>query len=198
MHSAEEQPQVICEYLARECSEGCVLDPLNPMLFPSIQVSHFGVVPKHTPGQWQLIVDMSLPEGYSVDGGIPEPLCSLTYVDAARGILQNSTCSPRQLTGMLLRQGLFVDTALLFGLRSAPKIFTAIAEAAEWIVKQAGVNFLIRYLDDFLVIKAPDFLVIKEPDFLVIKAPDSMPNSSDLLLLTSTFRRLVSQFLKRS
>ena len=44
------QPQVIHEYLARECSEGRVLGPLGPMLFPSIQVSHFGVMPKHTLG----------------------------------------------------------------------------------------------------------------------------------------------------
>jgi len=69
---------------------------------------------------------------------------------------------------------LFIDTGLPFGLGSTPKIFTAIANVAEWIVKQAGVNFLMHYLDDFLV----------------IKAPDSMPNSSHLLILTSTFRQL--------
>ena len=53
--------------------------------------------------------------------------------------------------GMLWRQSLFVDIALLFGLKSAPKIFTAITDAAEWIDKQAGVNFPIHNLDDFLV-----------------------------------------------
>ena len=90
MHSAEKRPQVIREYLPRECSEGCVLGPLDPMLFSFTQVSGFGVVPKHTPGRWQLIVDMSSPEGHSVNDGIPEPLCSLTYVsiqDSVRGIL---------------------------------------------------------------------------------------------------------------
>ncbi len=34
---------------------------------------------------------------------------------------------------------LFVDTQLPFGLRSAPKIFTALANAAEWTVRQDGV-----------------------------------------------------------
>ena len=34
--------------------------------------------------------------------------------------------------------GLFVDTVLPFGLRSAPKIFTALADAVEWIAKQEG------------------------------------------------------------
>ena len=59
-----------------------------------------------------------------------------------------------QLMGMLWEQALFVDTALP---RSAPKIFTAIADAAEWITKQVGVESIIHYLDDFLVIGAPDF-----------------------------------------
>jgi len=48
-----------------------------------------------------------------------------------------------------------MDTALPFGLRSAPKIFTAIADAVEWIARQKGVQFIIHYLDDFLVIGAP-------------------------------------------
>jgi hypothetical protein len=56
---------------------------------------------------------------------------------------------------MRWEESLFVDTALPFGLRSAPKIFTAIADAVEWILKQAGVKFVIHYLDDFLLIGAP-------------------------------------------
>jgi len=43
---------------------------------------------------------------------------------------------------------------LPFGLRSAPKIFTALADVAEWIAKQAGVKRLMHYLDDFLVVGA--------------------------------------------
>ena len=57
--------------------------------------------------------------------------------------------------GMIWGDALFIDTALPFGLRSAPKIFTALADAAEWIVRRAGVNFAINYLDDFLIIGAP-------------------------------------------
>ena len=50
---------------------------------------------------------------------------------------------------------LYIDSTLPFGQRSAPKIFTALVDAAEWIIKQAGVDFVIHYLDDFLVIGAP-------------------------------------------
>ena len=62
----------------------------------------------------------------------------------------------RWLMGMRWSETLFVDTALPFGLRSAPKIFTAIADAVEWIAREEGVQFVIHYLDDFLVLGAPD------------------------------------------
>ena len=61
----------------------------------------------------------------------------------------------RWLMGMLWDGDLYIDTALPFGLRSAPKIFNAIADAAEWVVKQEGVHSMIHYLDDFLLIGPP-------------------------------------------
>ena len=45
---------------------------------------------------------------------------------------------------------LYIDTVLPFGLRSAPKIFCAIADSLEWIALRAGVSELLHYLDDFL------------------------------------------------
>ena len=45
---------------------------------------------------------------------------------------------------------LYVDTVLPFSLRSAPKIFSAIADTVEWIALRAGVSKLIHYLDDYL------------------------------------------------
>ena len=46
---------------------------------------------------------------------------------------------------------LHIDTALPFGLQSTPIVFTAIADAVQWILQQ-GVRFVIHYLDDFLLI----------------------------------------------
>ena len=177
MLSANEHQQVIRNYLAEECSEGRVLGPLPPAHFPDTHTSRFGVIPKGSTGKWRLIVDMSAPEGTSVNDGISEHLTSLSYVgvkDAARLITtqgrgallakvdvksayRNIPIHPnyRWLTGMLWDGSLFVDTALPFGLRSAPNTFTAVADAAEWIVKQAGVKNIIHYLDDFLIIGQP-------------------------------------------
>ena len=59
------------------------------------------------------------------------------------------------LMGMKWEGDLFINTALTFGLRSAPKKFNAVADAVEWIVKQQGVDYVLHYLDDFLVIGQP-------------------------------------------
>ncbi len=50
---------------------------------------------------------------------------------------------------MYVGDEVIIDTALPFGLRSAPKIFTAVADVVEWIVKQEGVGFAIHNLDDY-------------------------------------------------
>ena len=39
---------------------------------------------------------------------------------------------------------------LPFGLRSAPKIFTAVADGLEWIIRQRGVRNIDHYLDDYI------------------------------------------------
>ena len=44
---------------------------------------------------------------------------------------------------------------LPFGLRSAPKIFTAIADALEWALTQRGVARVYHYLDDFITLGEP-------------------------------------------
>ena len=73
-----------------ECSEGRVVWPLNPALFPGVQTNRFGVIPKGTTGKWWLIVDMSFLEGSLVNDEVSETLCSLTYIgvkDAVKAIV---------------------------------------------------------------------------------------------------------------
>ncbi len=178
MPSAQDKPEVIDEYLAEECSKGRVIGPLDPQRVPQVHVNRFGVIPKGTSGKWRLIVDMSFPPGSSVNDGICESICSLSYVgvrEVVRGIVtrgrgtlmakvdvksayRNVPVHPddRWLMGMKWRGSVFVDVALPFGLRSAPKIFTAVADAVEWITKKRGADFVIHYLDDFLVMGAPE------------------------------------------
>ena len=62
----------------------------------------------------------------------------------------------RPLLGMLWEDQLYVDAALPFGLRSAPKLFNAVADVLEWIAKHLGIEFLWHYLDDFITIRHPE------------------------------------------
>ena len=61
----------------------------------------------------------------------------------------------RLLLGMRWEGETYVDGALPFGLRSAPKIFTAVADAMLWIMRRHGVRNAMHYLDDFLLLGPP-------------------------------------------
>ena len=49
----------------------------------------------------------------------------------------------------------YYDKALPFGLRSAPKIFTAVADALAWAMTLRGITYLLQYLDDFFFCSPP-------------------------------------------
>lgn len=57
------------------------------------------------------------------------------------------------LLGIRWWNAFFIDSVLPFGLRSAPKIFSAVADAAQWIMAQAGIKHSLHYLDDFILVE---------------------------------------------
>ena len=65
----------------------------------------------------------------------------------------------RHLLGIHHDSAMYVDAALPFGLRSAPKIFNTLADGLEWIMIQHGVAHAVHYLDDFLFLGPPGSLV---------------------------------------
>ena len=68
------------EYIKAELSKGRLLGPFTPDLHPSLHISRFGVIPKgHNTGKWRLITDLAYPEGQSVNDGIEQILCTLSY-----------------------------------------------------------------------------------------------------------------------
>ena len=179
MMSANQYPQVVEEYLASELKAGRVVGPLDLQKYPQVQVSPFGVIPKsHQPNKWRLIVDLSSPEGKSVNDCIDKSLCSLSYVSVddlaeiirrvghkallakldIRSAYRIVPVHPedRQFLGMQWKGKLFIDTALPFGLRSAPKLFNALADALEWIMRSRGLRHVAHYLDDFITVGSPD------------------------------------------
>ena len=173
--SAGENKQVVDDYLREECTRGRVvrMDALESV--EGLHISPFGVIPKgHQTGKWRLIVDLSSPHGESVNDGIDKELCTLSYVsvdDIVKTILTLKKGAlmakvdiknayrllpvhpeDRLLLGMEWQGQVYVDTALPFGLRSAPKIFTALADLLEWIIRKRGVDHVDHYLDDFIIL----------------------------------------------
>ena len=171
MRSASEHPEPIDAYVRSELSTGRMIKVPADSL--GLRISRFGVIPKpHQPGKWRLITDLSSPKGRSVNDGVDPMLCSVSYasVDDALRCIRRLGCGAkldianayrsvpvhpvdRLLLGMRLRGATLVDGALPFGLRSAPKLFTAVADA---FFRREGIVHAMHYLDNFLVAGAPD------------------------------------------
>ncbi len=81
MESARLHPQVMTDYLQKECSLGRMLGPFfeaEPL--PRLHFNRFGVIPKGTnTGKFRLITDLSFPTARSVNDGITPDLCTLAY-----------------------------------------------------------------------------------------------------------------------
>ena len=179
MRSAHDHPTVVSEYLAKETALGRMLGPfdMSTCLCP-LQINRFGVIPKgHDQGKWRLITDLSFPPGHSVNDGIDPTLCSLSYstVDEVAGLVARLGPGAllakidiesayrlipvhphdRPLLGMQWEVSLYVDPMLPFGLRSAPKVFNAVADALCWHLHLSAIPLLRHYLDDFIIVAPP-------------------------------------------
>ena len=74
MASADEHPAVIQAYIDEECELGRIMGPFRPGdLQPEVHISRSGIIPKkHQKGKWRMIVDLSHPQGRSINDGIFE------------------------------------------------------------------------------------------------------------------------------
>ena len=119
------------------------------------------------------MTDLSFPHSHSVNNSISPSLCSLHYceLDEAVHIVLNLGRGARMrkvdlksayrvipihpddtpFIGIKWNSNVLLDKALPFGLRSAPKIFSAFANALAWVALQLGVDTQIHYLDDFFI-----------------------------------------------
>ena len=113
-----------------------------------------------------MVTDIRLVISLSVNDGIAKELCSLHYptVDEAishilklgkgaslakvdiKHAYRNIPVDPhnRHLLGMQWEGDLYTGLVLPFGLRSAPKTFTAVADMAEWIMITQGVLWCLH------------------------------------------------------
>lgn len=178
MLSARQHPSVIEEYIQKEVASGNIFGPFTTQAAPKVHINRFGAIPKkYQPGKWRLITDLSYPQGRSINDAISQELASLSYITVdevanqavalGKGALMAKIDIKsafrlipvwpldRQFLGMRWNDMIYVDGVLPFGLRTAPKVFNAVADAIEWCVTHEGVEFLYHYLDDFAILGPP-------------------------------------------
>ena len=83
---------------------------------------------------------------------------------------------------------IYIDHCILFGLRSAPKLFNILADLLAEIAQNADVFYLIHYLDDFLMMGPPTSSVCQNNvnTFLSLRAELEVSLTTDKLEGSST------------
>ena len=172
-------PQSVTDYLASEVTLGHISGPfaINQSPFPDkLIVSPLNMVEKRDSTERRVIVDLSWPDGTSVNDGIPTdsflgtPI-TLTYptvdtivdfvITHGRGCLlfkRDLRKAYRQLPvdpadyhylGYSWNNELYFDTVWTMGLRSAAMACQHTTSAVTWILSQRGYT-ICNYLDDFI------------------------------------------------
>ena len=166
-------PETVSAYISDEVAQHKLRVASGP-----VHTSPIGLIPKaNQPGKFRLICDLSSPQGTSVNDGISHDLCSLQYarIDDAVALVKMLGVGTmiakldlksayrmvpvhqldQRYLGISWQDTTFCDTALPFGLRSAPLIFTAVADSLAWAMLCNGVQYVIHYLDDFFFAGPP-------------------------------------------
>ena len=105
-------------------------------LLAQLHLSRYGGRGHHQPGQGTLLAKIDVQAAYRLIPVHPDD-------------------RPRALLGIEWKGSVYCDAMLPFGLRSAAKIFSAVADALEWILRRRGVDHVAHYLDDFIILGAP-------------------------------------------
>ena len=117
------------------------------------------------------------PDGHSINDFIEKELSTLTYISIdniaqvglqlGKGTLLGKMDvkeafrlvpvhpSDRLIVGIVWKGDLYIDKVLPFGLRTAPLLFTALADVLEWVIQKRGVNWVFHYIDDFIFVGSP-------------------------------------------
>ena len=168
-------PDIVSDYLTREVALHRMWRCPTVVVPKGVHLSPLGIIPKkNKPGKWRMIVDLSSPQGASINDGISSEVASLQYtsidhlaalvVAEGRGsylvkadIQEAYRMVPvhsedQHLLGVQWNGSVYIDKVLPFGLRSAPKIFSAVADALLWILNKKGITKGLHYLDDFILV----------------------------------------------
>ena len=175
LKSAEENSTVIDKAIEKEVKLGRIKGPFsNPPFKTHFQINPIGVVPKKEENSFRMITHLSSPDGLSINDGIGDEFSNVHYTsveEAIKTIIKYGKgaylakvdiksafrlipINPAQYHMLCFRwKDLFYhDCCLPMGARSSCKIFEVFSTNLEKILKEAGIQAILHYIDDFLVI----------------------------------------------
>ena len=174
---ARDFPDAVSKYLDKECALAATMGPFEENPFPNspIAVSPLNTVPKDTPGERRIILDLSFPPQSGVNEGIPSdtflgklyklslpgvyefieaihrhgPGCFLYKRDLSRAFRQfMADPADWNKLGFEWQGKLFFDRALAMGLRTACIGCQRATNVIKFIAEKEGCD-ISNYLDDF-------------------------------------------------
>ena len=189
--SATQHPNEITVAICKELARGHTSGPFPVPPWPDLHCSPLGSRLKKD-GSRRLIMDLSQPDGASINEGINKEDFSVQYThfDAATDLVYNKgrNCNMTKLDiqhafrllpvlpcqwillGICWLGQFFIDTRLPFGLRSSPAIFNRFADAICWIIQNIyHIIDIVHYSDDFFLVSPPD-IDIASNDVHIVKS----------------------------
>lgn len=169
--SARQHSTQVAKAILKELNRGHTVGPFNEPPLSPFHCSPLGAVPKKD-GTVRLILDLSCPNGASINEGIPKEEFSVKYskfddaVDLIRSLGKGAFMAKIDikhafricpvhpddwgLLGYSHDGKFYIDIRLPFGGRSSPFIFNTVADAIHWILtNKFNIAFVLHYLDDF-------------------------------------------------
>ena len=179
-NSAKNYPNDVRAYLEEEKSDNAILGPFDAPPLASLHTSPFMTRDKPNSKNRRVIVDLSFPQGKSVNAGSAQDIylntpfvlklptidhivkrvkllgkgCKIYKIDIKRAF-RHVKLDPLDYDLLGLRQdGWFLDTCLPFGFRHRSALFQRLSDAVRHMMRQRDFN-VINYIDDILGIELP-------------------------------------------
>ena len=179
--SALQYPSHVEAYLQEEIEHGAILGPFQDHPIKNCHFSPFLTREKSGSDKRRVIIDLSWPQGCSVNSGIDKNsylgtdfaltfpsvdhiTAELTRLGSAAHLYKIDVSrafrhvkldpSDYDLLGLLWNDVTFIDTCLPFGARHGTQIFQRISDAVRYGLRQRG-HCVINYVDDFVGVGTP-------------------------------------------
>ena len=190
----KELPHLVQKALDKEIKENRLLGPFTSPPFKEFQINPIGLVPKSTPGSYRMIVDLSSPQGNSINDSIDDIFAKVNYARLEDALSLVLKCGPTpymaktdiekafrllplnpdqyHLVGIFWEGHFYFDKCIPMGARSSCQLFEEFSSAVEFIAKERGVQFMVHYLDDFFLVNVSEVSCHKDLHSLLSTGSD--------------------------